>query len=175
MASLNLSAAFDLVNIDLLLKRLRISVMPMDLIDLIRIWLTGRKFYVEIDRIYSVLIESDIATQQGPVLGPILYAIFVSQLFDLSHRTNFTDDNFVIVWNNQDSDVILNLARKLEMITKWLKDSGLKVYEAKTETCLFHHNNQPTVTINLQGNLIISSKTINLFGVLFDSKLTWGH
>ena len=84
MASLDLSAAFDLVNIELLLKRLRILGLPKDLIKLIQIWLTDRKFYVEIDGLCSMLLESDTGTVQGSVLGPILYAIFVSPLFDLN-------------------------------------------------------------------------------------------
>jgi hypothetical protein len=41
------------------------------------------------------------------------------------------------------------------------------------ETCFFHQNDQPTVTIKLQGNSIRSNKTINVLGILFDSKLSW--
>ena len=46
MASLDLSMAFDLVNIKLLLKRLRVMGFPSDLVTLIGEWLSGRKFYV---------------------------------------------------------------------------------------------------------------------------------
>ena len=49
MASLDLSAAFDLVNVDLLIKRLRIIGLRMDLVKLVRVWLSDRKFYVEPD------------------------------------------------------------------------------------------------------------------------------
>ena len=42
MASLDLSMAFDLVNVELLVKRLKIMGFPQDLITLIREWLTGR-------------------------------------------------------------------------------------------------------------------------------------
>jgi hypothetical protein len=38
MSSLDLSAAFDIVNIKLLLKRLKIFGLPSELIDLIRAW-----------------------------------------------------------------------------------------------------------------------------------------
>ena len=44
MASLDLSAAFDVVNIELLLKRLEIVGLPQDLLDLISKWLTNRVF-----------------------------------------------------------------------------------------------------------------------------------
>ena len=48
MASMDLSMAFNLVNTDLLIKRLRIMGMPNDVIGLIREWLRGRSFYVQI-------------------------------------------------------------------------------------------------------------------------------
>ena len=46
MASLDLSAAFDVVNVDLLLKRMRIIGLPPDLVQLVSIWLTNRYLYV---------------------------------------------------------------------------------------------------------------------------------
>ena len=39
MASLDLSAAFDTVNIDLLLKRMRIIGLLNDVVDLVSVWL----------------------------------------------------------------------------------------------------------------------------------------
>jgi hypothetical protein len=43
MASLDLSAAFDLVNVELLISRLRVIGLPRDVVRLIKIWLTDRK------------------------------------------------------------------------------------------------------------------------------------
>ena len=48
MASLDLSMAFDMVNTELLVRRLRIMGMPADLVNLIREWLVGRSFYVQV-------------------------------------------------------------------------------------------------------------------------------
>ena len=143
MASLDLSAAFDLVNVKLLIKRLRILGLPMDLVKIIEVWLTERKFYVELDGQVSHILESEDGTIQGSVLGPILYAIFVSPLFDLANLTNFADDNFILEFNSKINDLITNMEQKLEMITKWLKDSSLKVNENKTELCLFYRKDNP--------------------------------
>ena len=49
MASIDLSAAFDLVNTKLLLKRLKIIGLPPDILRLIELWLTKRSFYVNIN------------------------------------------------------------------------------------------------------------------------------
>ena len=40
--------AFDMVNTELLVRRLRIMGMPADLVNLIREWLVGRSFYVQV-------------------------------------------------------------------------------------------------------------------------------
>ena len=49
MASLDLSAAFDVVDIGLLMQRLRIIGLPEDILSLIEIWLRNRVYYVEIN------------------------------------------------------------------------------------------------------------------------------
>ena len=75
-----------------------------------------------------------------------------------------------------DSDLsllITNLEKRLEMITKWLRDSGLVVNESKTELCPFHLNDQPVIQIRLQNVVITSKKSMNVLGILFDSKLNW--
>ena len=39
--------------------------------------------------------------------------------------------------------------------------------------CLFHRGDTTPITISLEGVNIISNRTINVLGVIFDSKLTW--
>ena len=62
---------------------------------------------------------------------------------------------------------------RLEMITKWLKDSGLVVNESKTEVCLFHKHDKPKITVRVGGVPVVSKKFINVLGITFDSKLDW--
>ena len=49
VASLDLSAAFNMVNIGLLLVRLEIMGLPKDILALLKSWLEDRKVYVEVD------------------------------------------------------------------------------------------------------------------------------
>ena len=76
-------------------------------------------------------------------------------------------------WNVSLPLLILNLEMRLEMITKWLRDSGLVVNESKTEACLFHTQDQPLIEFTLQGVKITTKKSMNVLGVIFDSKLNW--
>ena len=173
MASIDLSAAFDLVNTNLLIKRLKIIGLPLDVIRLIKLWLSKRSFYVEINGVSSLVVDLIGGTIQGSILGPLLYAIYVSPLFDMIRLTNFADDNFVIRRNRYLEALIQDLKKDLETMTKWLKDSGLKVNESKTELCLFHRLDSVPISLTLNDIEIFSKPSMNVLGILFDSKLQW--
>ena len=60
-------------------------------------------------------------------------------------------------------------------ISNWLKDSGLKINENKTELCLFHRNDHAPITITINNTNITSKPSMNVLGVQFDSKLSWSN
>ena len=173
MSSIDLSAAFDVVNVDLLLKRLRIIGLPGDLIELIRIWLDQRYYYVTIENDNSYVHTCTVGTVQGSILGPILYALFVAPLLDLVKLTLFADDNYIIASNDDLTALINDMKFTLEMITKWLRDSGLKVNDEKTEACLFHIRGQAQIEFEINGIIVKTKPSMNVLGVQFDSKLQW--
>ena len=113
MSSIDLSAAFDVVNVKLLLKRLQIIGLPSDVIGLIKVWLSNRLFYVDINGECSYIKTSDSGTIQGSRLGPILYAIYVSPLFDLEKMTNYADDNLIIRWSHCLEKLIVDMKKYL--------------------------------------------------------------
>ena len=78
LASIDLSAAFDIVDVDLLIKRLVILGLPNDVVKLIEIWLKERYFYVSVNGSDSMVKVTWYGIVQGSILGPILYAIFIS-------------------------------------------------------------------------------------------------
>ena len=173
MSSLDLSSAFDVVNVQLLIKRLNIIGLPNDIVSLIINWLSSRYFYVSIDGECSYIHTVGVGTVQGSILGPILYAMFVSPLFDLANMTLFADDNYVLHSNKQKEALLLQMKNTLEKIIKWLKQSGLKVNDAKTEFCLFYRKDSPPVKLNINNIELTSVKSMKVLGVLFDSKLNW--
>ena len=111
VASLDLSAAFDIVNIELLLIRLKRIGLPGDVIELIIEWLEQRSYYVSIDDANSKLFNLRLGTVQGSVLGPVLYAIFVSPMFDLEPMLTLADDSFIVTCNKDKNEVISNLEK----------------------------------------------------------------
>ena len=175
VASLDLSSAFDVVDIKLLIKRLKIFGLPSDVIELIEVWLNDRMYYVSLDGQNSILYDLLLGTVQGSILGPFLYAIFVSPIFDNEFMLAFADDIFVPITSNSTTGLIDDMEKTLESITKWLKKSGLVVNDAKTDLCLFYKKETQQVSINLGMNVITSKNVINVLGVTFDSRLQWSE
>ena len=85
----------------------------------------------------------------------------------------FADDNYVIVSNKHLNVLLIEIKITLETIIKWLKGSGLKVNDEKTELCLFYRNDTPPVQITINTKQISSTPTMKVLGVIFDSKLNW--
>ena len=133
----------------------------------------NRLFYVTIDGCNSYLTATNAGTVQGSILGPILYAIFVSPLFDIENMTNYADDNYIIRWNKCIEALISDMEKSLEAITKWLRDSGLEVNTDKTEVCLYHRTDNVPIQLRISDTVITTKSQMKVLGIFFDSKLQW--
>ena len=65
------------------------------------------------------------------------------------------------------------LRESVTIVARWLKFSGLKVNDSKTEVCVFHRKEKIIVDIDLDGHLIKSTETIKILGMTFDCHLNW--
>ena len=173
MSSLDLSAAFDVVNIDLLIKQLKIIGLPEDVISLIRVWLSNRSYYVTVEGTNSILFDLLLGTVQGSILGPILYAIFVSPVFDQEELFAFADDTFILRMGTNISFAVEEMEVYLAAIIKWMKQSGLKINENKTEVCTFFKHDLVQPIVRVGTDLITAKESINVLGVTFDTTLSW--
>jgi hypothetical protein len=91
-------------------------------------------------------------------LGLILYAIYTSPVFDVGKLWAFADDSFIPRWGKSLLDLIKDMKEELlAEITKWLRQSGLKINHEKTELCLFRLDVAPV-------RIIISKNLMNVQG-----------
>jgi hypothetical protein len=173
VASLDLTSAFDVVNINLLLKRLKLIGLPDNVVGLVEVWLNDRSFYVSLDGENSILYDLLLGTVQGSILGPILYALYIAPLFDLEFMLTFADDNYIPRFNHSMEALIEDMKKAIESITKWLRDSGLSVNKSKTEVCSFHKREMRVFTLIIDGTSIKTQNDMNILGVTFDTRLQW--
>ena len=55
-----------------------------------------------------------------------------------------------------------------------LSNSGLKVNKKKTEICLFSRGDILPIAISVNGDMVTTKTSMNVLGIIFDSKLHWG-
>jgi len=172
LISLDLSSAFDVVNHELLIKRLKKVGLPNDLIKLIREWLNKREACVEIEGESSYFYKITKGTIQGSVLGPVLFAIFIKDLMRIEPVTIYADDNYLVSGAKTLEELKHKTEQEANKLVKWFTNSGLKVNVTKTELVIFSKNTN-LLSIKLDGCEVKSKTTMKVLGVIFDSKQDW--
>jgi len=171
--SLDLSSAFDVVNHELLIKRMKILGLPSDVCNLVEEWLKDRSAYVEIGQDTSEFFLVDDGTIQGSVMGPVLFSIFIRPLLQMSGILAYADDNYIAETSKNIDDLKRKLSIKVTEVNDWMKQSGLSVNVAKTELVFFHRNLKISESITIDNLTVHSKDSMKILGIWFDCNLTW--
>ena len=87
---LDMSAAFDVVDHDLLLQKLNLYGFQDDSLGWIKSYLTCRRQCVVINGCLSKMLPVNSGVPQGSILGPLLYTIFTNELPEIIHSHSQT-------------------------------------------------------------------------------------
>ena len=174
MSSLDLSSAFDVVDQKLLIKRMEILGFPNEILLVVANWLKDRHFYCEVNGKNSVMIAMECGTIQGSILGPVLFAIFISPMEDVVEGlATYADDNYKISAGITETISLTRCVEGSEDMVKWMNGSGLSVNSTKTEICTFHRKDIRINQVVLNGVVVTVKQEIKVLGLIFDSKLSW--
>ena len=122
----------DLGQYRLAIQLYKIYNATEDVISLVETWLTERFFYVEIDNVTSPLMVMWFGIIQGSILGPILYAIFISPLFDIEKVTFYADDGFGLV-RNRDRKVSAGMQQRSGTMPLWQSKMQLPILQPRNK------------------------------------------
>ena len=171
VASLDLSSAFDVINVDLLLVRLSVMGLPDDLVLLLRSRLKDRSAYVEVDGECSEYFDVPNGSVQGSSLGPVLFNLFVAP--NTEPEASYADDSYYIAIHEEQTQALKELEEKLIRAEQWLSGSGLKVNASKTELVIFHKHDSSGGSVCLSQIRIESTAEMKVLGIIFNNRLEW--
>ena len=183
---LDLSAAFDTVDHDILLTRLhsKYSISGIAL-EWFRSYLTNRSQFALIEGCRSQSRELKCGVPQGSFLGPIVYVLYTAPLADipLFHEMQFhfyADDTQLYISFSANNDMeltksITKIEECLSDIDKWMSINRLKLNKDKTELLyLFSKYNpqQSLPPLRFGTDIIKPSPHARNIGAIFDTTMS---
>ena len=138
---IDLKAAFDTINHDLLIQKLEHYGVRGSVLSLLCSYLKNRKQYVGGENgINSILLDIVIGVPQGSVLGPLLFIIFINDIINCTSLSAvlFADDAAF-----EESHTSLKHLQKImndqaKLICEWLIVNKLTINVKKTKILPFN-------------------------------------
>lgn len=172
MVLLDLSAAFDTVDHDILTSRLESRVgITGTALNWTRSYLTDRTQSVRIGAAFSEPVRINIGVPQGSVLGPLFFLVYILPIADIlrKHRMmyhGYADDTQLYVrFDPKNPASLLEAIARLEAclceLSQWMVENKLKLNPDKTEFIIFVMSHLQALVDQLQPTLRVSNSTIH--------------
>lgn len=190
--ALDISKAFDKVWHDGLLFKLKRLGIGGPLLAWLRSYLTNRSQRVLVGSAASELADVLAGVPQGSVLGPILFLVFINDLFDVvvNELDVFADDS--TLWSTiprsaDRVDVAKSLNTDLVSIAEWAKRWLVTFNDTKTELVTFskkkdvavYHSSKsldpmfPHPPLSFCGTRLKEARKFKIVGLTFSHNLSW--
>ena len=172
---MDLSRAFDCIPHNLLIAKLHAYGLSFDTVTFLNLHLKDRKQNVTINSIFSASQNILSGVPQGYILGPILFNIFLSDLFlciKKSDLHNFADDNTITATCNTLTGLLKTLEQESESAVSWFKQNGIIVNADKFQAIILNKKEgEAKYKLTIDNNDIESTKSVKELGITIDDRL----
>ena len=154
----DLSKAFDCLPHDLIIAKLNAYGFSLSAARLMQSYLCNRKQRTKINTAYSSWEEILFGVPQGSILGPLLFNIFICDLFLIMNKVDFAsyaDDNTPYVIGNGAKEAINSLKEASDELFYWFANNQMK---ANPDKCHLLTSSSDKVSICVDNHNIKSSK-----------------
>ena len=181
LIGLDFSAAFDRVNHEALIFKLKQLGVGGAFLNIIIEFLANRKQRVVVDGKFSDYRNVISGVPQGSVLGPLLFILYTHDMwFGLKNKlVAYADDATLfasVPSPNKRTDVAESLNKDLASISAWCKSWGMKLNASKTQNMIVSRSRtldplHPDLYID---NVPLATcDSFKILGVTLDSKFTF--
>ena len=157
---MDLSKAFDCIPHDLLVAKFHSYGFSKQSLQLLYSFLKSRNQRVKINSNYSSWKEMISGVPQGSILGPLLFNIFINDLFFFVNESdvcNYADDNTLSYADYELEKIVEKLENDISNLEEWFKHNGLTLNEKK---CQFMIIEPSWITRNEITEITINNKVI---------------
>lgn len=182
---LDLQKAFDSLDWNILLQKLRKLNIRGNAIKWIENYLQHRYQYVELDHLSNnTIIKTQSSLKlttkgipQGSILGPLFFLIFINdlpeRLFNGHRCILFADDTTIIIPTEKNKNNIQTITEAINNVTTVCNNLKLKLNTKKTTHIHFtpnnnHQNEDDWADLNVE-----TEESTKFLGVIVDKNLTW--
>lgn len=177
---LDFTAAFDVIDHDILLSKLKYYGFSQLSVSLIRSYLNGRTQQVFFNGSFSDSKCISCGIPQGSCLGPLLFSIFVNDLPHVVRNAEvvlYADDASLFCASPSITNLSLNLQNQLNLIINWVNLNKLVLNIFKTKCIVFgtkHLLNKPcNLNLTIDTTSVEQVTKTKLLGVKLDNQLSW--
>ena len=173
--STDLSKAFDVIPHGLLIAKLSAYGCNFSTLSSVYDYLSNRLQRVKINNCRSNWSLIKKGVPQGSVLGPILFNIFINDIFMFVEKCNiynYADDNLLSCTSNSLESLKLYLEKDVKNLLAWFECNGMKANPDKFQLISFGVKNNLN-DISIGQTVIQSQSVIKYLGVHVDDKLSF--
>ena len=175
--SMDISKAFDCLPHCLTICKLFAYGLSRETCTLIASYLFQRKQRVKIGNVKSEWGEINKGVPQGSILGPLIFNIFLNDLFYFvkeGNMYNYADDNSISVSHKELTNLSRQLQTEAEVTVQWFFDNAMEANPTKFQGLLLKGNKQASeFSVSIRGQDIEFSKSITALGICIDENLTF--
>ena len=94
---------------------------------------------------YSVWNEIKRGVPQGSILGPLLFNVFINDIFMFIEKTevcNFADDNTIYDCGEDLSNILQNLKHNVKILLKWFRINSFQANPGKFQFMILGKKNK---------------------------------
>ena len=172
---MDLSKAFDCLPHNLLLAKLKAYGLTDHSINLLRNYLSNRRQRVKIGNNCSEWQNITKGVPQGSILGPILFNIFLNDIFASLNETtlyNYADDNTICNSDENIENVKSHLVSMTKIAIDWFERNCMQANPEKFQAIFLAPGHKKVQTDFSIDNINIKlEKSVKLLGVELDDKL----
>ena len=172
---MDLSKAFDCINHELLIAKLHAYGFSKESVRLIKSYLSNRWQRVKINTTFSSWFELIMGVPQGSVLGPLLFNIYLNDLFWILEETdvcNFADDTTLYTCDMDLETVLRKLEHDSLLAIEWFEANYMKLNKDKCHLLVAGHKHE-WVWAKIGEEIIWESNEEKLLGINIDRNLSF--